>query len=108
MATIPAGDMPLITCSVLGESQGRSTRFQGRIISRDTAAGSYRLVIHKIGPSGASTISQGGAFTAGPSGETLVGSATLSLEPGAGYEVTLQVQAGTESFTCEKLSGGTL
>jgi hypothetical protein len=103
-----AHDLPPITCSVLGESQGRGIRFRGRIVSPEGAAGTYLIVIRKSGPSGTSNVSQGGAFTAAAGAETLVGSATLSLEPGADYGVTMQVDADGRSFTCETLSGGTL
>ena len=97
---------PVIVCSVVSTDVGAAMSFRGRIVSREQVGGTYRFAITKSGPSGKSTIRQGGQFVALPDVETFVGSATVSVEQGAEYDVRFGVEAGGHSYTCDPFVGG--
>ena len=96
---------PGIVCSVLEEASGSGVRLRGRVNGPGDITGTYSFQITKTGPAGSSTISQGGQVSAPAHTETFLGSATLSVEPGASYTARLTINVNGNAFTCTSNQG---
>jgi hypothetical protein len=99
---------PAIVCSIVQEEIGDRVQLRGRLTSREETQGRYSLRIVKTGPSGSSTISQGGAFSASANKETLVGLASFNLEPGAQFTAQMSLRVGDRTMLCQSSEGGSL
>ncbi len=97
---------PTVTCSVVSTPSGASTRFQGKLVSLEAVDGTYRFAIKKSGPAGTSMVQQGGRFSAPARTETFVASTTVSVEPGAEYDVDFSVEVAGNAYHCDRVSGG--
>jgi len=77
----------------------------GRIVSHENVQGEYRLTITKTGPAGLTKFNQSGRFSTAANVETHVGSATVSLEKGAHYDVQFLIEAAGRSYVCDAPGG---
>jgi hypothetical protein len=102
----PVAQPPPIICSIVQQETGDRVQLRGRLTSQTETRGNYSLRIVKTGPSGSSTINQGGPFTAPANQETLVGSAGFSLEPGARFTAEFSLRVGDHTYTCDQPDGG--
>ncbi|MGD1038812.1 MAG: curli-like amyloid fiber formation chaperone CsgH [Roseiarcus sp.] len=102
----PVDQAPPIVCSIIQQEIGDRVQLRGRLMSRDEAQGRYSLRIVKTGPSGSSTISQGGPFSAPANTETLVGLASFNLEPGGRFTAQMSLRVGDRTVLCAQPSGG--
>lgn len=85
-------------CEIRAETSGGMFGIKGALISDAALSGTYQLAISGKGPSGSSSVSQGGTFSA-EAGETALGNAMVS-DNGATYSVTLEIDAGGKRLTC--------
>lgn len=106
MAALDQAQTPALVCSVVRENLGSTVRLRGRLVGQEDTQGTYSLRISKTGPAGATSINQGGQFSAPSNTETLVGLATMSVEPGASYAAHLSLRIGSHTYTCEWPIGG--
>jgi hypothetical protein len=104
----PVDQAPPIVCSIVQQEIGDRVQLRGRVMSGEETQGRYTFRIVKTGPSGSSTVSQGGAFAAPANRETLVGLASFNLEPGAQFAAQMSLQIGDRTVLCESSEGGSL
>jgi hypothetical protein len=104
----PVEQPPPIICSIVQQEIGDRVQLRGRLTSQEGAQGSYSFRIVKTGPSGSSTINQGGPFSAPANKETLVGSASFNLEPGARFTAEFSLRVGDQTIICEQPDGDSL
>ena|SRR5665647_1480639 len=102
----PVEQSPPIICSIVQQEIGDRVQLRGRLTSREEAQGDYSFRIVKTGPSGSSTINQGGPFSAPANTETLVGLASFNLEPGARFTVEFSLRGADQTRICESHDGG--
>ena len=82
-----SSDEPL-RCEIKAESMNGMISLQGVIHADVALSGSYRFKVESAGGGGNTNMSQGGAFTAGPGEEVLLGRVMLG-NAGAIYDATL-------------------
>jgi hypothetical protein len=97
---------PSIMCSIVQQEIGDRLQLRGRLTGAHEAQGHYSLRIVKTGPSGSSTINQGGPFSAPANTETLVGFASFNMEPGARFTAEFSLRVGDQTYICESRDGG--
>lgn len=97
---------PPIICSIVEHEAGDRLQLRGRIIGTQDAQGSFSLRVVKISPSGSSTMSQSGTFSAAANRETFVGLASFNMESGARFTAEFSLQVGAKTYTCESGDGG--
>lgn len=102
----PVDQPPPIICSIVQHEIGDRVELRGRVTSSERTQGHYSLHIVKTGPSGSSTVNQGGAFSAPANTETLVGLASFNLEPGARFTAQMSLRVADQAYSCEQLDGG--
>lgn len=92
---------PGIVCSVVSQEIGDRLEVRGRVLSPQVLHGSYVLQIKRNGPSGSSSIKQGGAFDAPADKETFLGLASFNVEPGVtvSTDFSLQIENGVKRCT---------
>ena len=104
----PVDQAPPIVCSIVQQEIGDRVQLRGRLTSRVEAQGRYSFRIVKTGPSGSSTVNQGGQFSAPANTETLVGFASFNLEPGARFTAQMSLRVGDRTTLCESSEGGSI
>lgn len=92
---------PAIACSVVREQSGGRMQICGRLVSRADVSGIYSLQIKKAGPSGSSSVSQGGPFAASAEQELFVGNATFNSDPETKFVVEFSIRVGDHTVSCE-------
>ncbi len=97
---------PPIICSIVRQESGGRVQLRGRLTSRKETEGNYSFRVVKTGPSGSSTINQGGAFSALANTETQVGFASFNIEPGARFAAEFSLRVGDRTYNCEQPDGG--
>jgi hypothetical protein len=97
---------PSIICSIVQQEIGDRLQLRGRLTGAQEAQGHYSLRIVRTGPSGSSTINQGGRFSAPANTETLVGFASFNMEPGARYTAEFSLRVSDQTYVCESRDGG--
>lgn len=97
---------PAIVCSIAREQADDRVRIRGRLVAREETKGSYSLRIERSGPSGSSTVNQGGPFTAVAETETFVGLASFNAEPGATFVADFTLRVGEHTYRCDAGDGG--
>jgi hypothetical protein len=95
---------PTVVCSVVREQTGDRLQIRGRLIGQEDLRGTYSLRIRKIGPSGSSTVNQGGPFSASANAESFVGLANFNTEPGTTIVAEFSLLVGDQTHVCA--SGG--
>jgi len=93
-----------VRCEIVAENRGNMVQLSGLMHADTEMDGSYRFIVKSAGAGGNTNISQGSRFHAGPNGPTMLGMVMLSA--GGAYDVTLDVEAGGERFSCEERLGG--
>lgn len=101
--TIQADDNAPVRCEIAAERSGNMVQLSGLMHADHDIDGSYRFAVKSRGAGGNTDISQGSAFHAGPSGPTTLGMVMLSAN--RTYDVTLDVTANGQSFTCAERIG---
>ncbi|WP_022720593.1 curli-like amyloid fiber formation chaperone CsgH [Rhodopseudomonas sp. B29] len=96
---------PGVVCSVVRHEDGGRLEIRGRVISPQALQGKYVLQIKRTGPSGSSTVKQGGPFDLAAGTETFLGLANLNLEPGATVSTDFSLQIGDGVKLCEQGDG---
>ena len=91
---------PPIICSIVQEQIGDRLQLQGRVIGRQDAQGNFSLRVVKTGPSGSSATAQSGIFSTLANAETLVGTASLNMEPGAHFTADLSLRFNGQTCSC--------
>ena len=94
-------DPPALRCELTQQVNGGTISITGLVYASAAGAGTYQLRVVKSGPSGTSTLNQGGAFTIQPPEASTVGRMAISVEAGAGYTAHLRVASGGSSAECE-------
>jgi len=102
----PVDQPPAIVCSIVQEEIGDRLQLRGRVIAVQQTQGNFSLRVVKSGSSGSSTIAQSGTFSAPANAETLLGSASFNLEPGAHFTAELSLQVGEQTYNCESHDEG--
>jgi hypothetical protein len=101
--TLPEGDT--VRCEIDVTSSG-GTIGLGAIVHADQAVtGSYRFNVSGSGSAGATNISQGGGFNAGPGDDARLGRMMLGNR-GAVYDVRLDISVGGRDYHCADTIGG--
>ena len=75
-----ASSGPLV-CEIRRAGTGESVQLSGVLSSTSVAAGTFRFLLKKTGPSGNSNVNQGNAFKLAAGGEVHVGNMTINLRP---------------------------
>jgi hypothetical protein len=75
-----ASSGPLV-CEIRRIGAGESVQLSGVLSSASAAAGTFRFLLKKTGPSGNSNVNQGNAFNLAAGGEVHVGNMTINLRP---------------------------
>ena len=96
---------PAIVCSVVREQAGDRLQIRGRLVGQEDFEGTYSLKIKKDGPSGSSSVNQGGPFSAAANNEIFVGLASFNTEPGATFVTELTLHIGDKTYTCGSPDG---
>jgi hypothetical protein len=77
-------------------------QFRGRVIGSQKAQGNFSLHVIKSGPSGSSTISQGGTFSIDAGREKVLGLAVFNTETGVHFTAELSLRVDRQTFSCKK------
>lgn len=101
MPVSAAIEPPALRCELTQQVTGGTVSITGLIFASEPRSGTYQLRVVKTGPSGSSTLNQGGAFAAAPSQASAIGHLTFSVEVGAQYKASLRVASGEMSAECE-------
>jgi hypothetical protein len=96
---------PAVVCSVLREERGEQIQIRGRVVSKADLRGTYSLSIRKSGPSGTSSVKQGGQLAVPANTETFVGFASFNADPETRFVVDFHVQVDGKIFACDPQDG---
>ena len=72
----------------------------GVVIATRHVTGQFSLNVIKTGPGGMANLSQAGTFSASANRKVSVGQSTISVEPGAEYTASLEIEAGGRTYKC--------
>lgn len=101
MPVSAAIEPPALRCELTRQVTAGTVSLTGLVFTAEPRSGTYRLRVVKTGPSGSSTLNQGGAFTTVPPQASAIGHLTFSVEVGANYKASLSVASGEISAECE-------
>ena len=95
-----ASEPPVVHCSVVEEHTNGVVHLHGVVIATRGIKGQFSLRIMKAGPSGMANLSQAGTFSASAHRKVSVGQSTISVESGAEYTASLEIEAGGRTYRC--------
>jgi hypothetical protein len=95
-----ASEPPAVQCSVVEEHAKGVVHLHGVVIATRDLTGQFRLSVIKTGPGGMANLSQGGTFSADANRQVRVGQSTISLELGAEFTASLEIEAGGQTYKC--------
>jgi len=85
-------------CEVVATESGSMTSLEAIYNAQGPASGTYRFSVRTVGGPGNSNINQGGGFSASEVGPVSLGRVTVGKAPG--YDITLTIEVGGQSFDC--------
>jgi hypothetical protein len=103
IAAATAQKSPL-RCEIRTIRQGDMMTLQGVVLSDTAVNGTYAFTVEGSGRSGASSIRQGGAFSAMAGSSSTAG--TVSLGARGAYDVNFEARAGGAKASCTQVIGG--
>jgi hypothetical protein len=95
-----ASEPPVVHCSVVEEHTRGMVHLHGIVIATHDITGQFNLQVMKTGPGGMANLSQAGTFSAYAHRKVSVGQSTISVEPGAEYTASLEIEAGGRTYRC--------
>ena len=95
-----ASEPPAVHCSVVEEHTNGVVHLHGVVIATRDITGQFSLRVMKTGPGGMANLSQAGTFSASAHRKVSVGQSTISVEPGAEYTASLEIEAGGRTYRC--------
>jgi len=95
-----ASEPPAVHCSVVEEHTNGVVHLHGVVIATRDITGQFSLRVMKTGPGGMANLSQAGTFSASANRKVRVGQSTISVEPGAEYTASLEIEAGGRTYRC--------
>ena len=93
-----------VRCEIVATERGNMIHLSGLMHADREVSGTYRFKVESAGHGGNTDISQGSGFHAGPNGPTTLGMVMLS--GGGIYDVSLDVDADGERYSCQERLGG--
>src|SRR3954454_2455703 len=95
-----ASEPPAVQCSVVEEHTNGMVHLHGVIIATRDITGQFTLRVMKTGPGGMANLSQAGTLSAFSNRKLSVGQSTISVEQGAEYSSSLEMEAGGRTYRC--------
>ena len=95
-----ASEPPVVQCSVVEEHTRGVVHLHGVVIATHDITGQFTLRVIKTGPGGMANLSQAGTFSASANRKVSVGQSMISLEPGALFKASLEIEAGGRTYEC--------
>lgn len=99
LAPLAADASADVQCLIRTETVAGGVELEGVVVTKTPLSGTYRFDVRKTGSAGTSSSVQSGTLEA-PSGEDVIGTVGLSLEPGATYEVELVLEWDGGEASC--------
>lgn len=85
-------------CEVAVERNGGSLAISAVYNAQESVTGSYRFAVSSVGGAGRTNINQGGGFSARAGESVTIGQ--VNVAGSSTYDVTLDIDAGGERYTC--------
>lgn len=95
-----ASEPPAVQCSVVEKHTNGMVHLHGVIVATRDITGQFNLRVMKTGPGGMANLSQAGTFSASANRKVTVGQSTVSVESGAEYTASLEIEAGGRTYKC--------
>jgi curli production assembly/transport CsgH protein len=90
-----------VACHIRTERHGNVLSLEGIAAADRSISGTYQLNVQKSGGDGDSSVSQGGAFSAMPNRQAVLGSTALNLYPQAQFSAHMTLSWNGGDTSCQ-------